>query len=194
MTLERSAAEWLDQQRPRLRPTTHSLYGSYLAQHINPRLGEPTLCSLTVDDVAALIADMTHGFRYRERDGQLTRVEGKPFAAWTIRGVLVVLGRVIGRAVHIGLIGDNPIRLLEKEERPKIARRPFPTLSHYAIATLIGHTPTQHRTLIALSVLTGIRKGEALGLRWQDIDIPDGRLAWFRKSGRTRRRDRSTAS
>jgi integrase len=173
-TLEEFAAEWLAQQRPRLRASTHRLYGSYLAQHVNPRLGNRKLSSITVDDVAALISDMEQGWRYRERDGRLVRVEGKPFAAWTIRGVLVVLGRVLGRATRLGIINSNPVRRLEKEERPKSQRREFPSLDRDAIGTLIANTPTRYRTLIAVSVLTGIRQGEALGLRWQDIDLKAG--------------------
>ena len=32
------------------------------------------------------------------------------------------------------------------------------------------------RTLIALSATTGLRQGEALGLRWQDVDLSNGVL------------------
>lgn len=174
VTLAEFAAEWLGQQQTRLRPTTHRLYGSYLAQHINPRLGTRKISSITVDDVAALIADMEQGWRYRDRDGRLVRVEGKPFAAWTIRGVLVVLGRVLGRAARVGTINSNPVRRLEKEERPKTARREFPNLARDSIGTLIAKTPSRYRTLVAVSVLTGIRQGEALGLRWQDVDVKAG--------------------
>jgi integrase len=176
VTLEAFATEWLVQQQSRLRPTTHRLYGSYLAQHINPRLGTRKISLITVDDVAGLIADMEQGWRYRKHNGRLVRVEGKPFAAWTIRGVLVVLGRVLGRAARIGAINSNPVRRLEKEERPKSMRREFPSLDRDAIGRLIASTPKRYRTLIAVSVLTGLRQGEALGLRWQDVDIKAGLL------------------
>jgi len=38
----------------------------------------------------------------------------------------------------------------------------------------------RYRTLVAVSVLTGIRQGEALGLRWQDLDVKAGvvRVRW----------------
>lgn len=160
VTLEEFAAEWLEQQRTRLRPTTHRLYGSYLAQHVYPRLGSRKLSTVTVDDVAALIADMEKGWRYREQDGRLVRVEGKPFAGWTIRGVLVVLGRVLGRAARVGIINSNPVRRLEKEERPKATPREFPSLDREAIGTLIASTPTRYRALIAVSILTGIRQAK----------------------------------
>lgn len=61
-----------------------------------------------------------------------------------------------------------------RNERPKSARREFPSLDRDAIARLIANTPKRYRTLVAVSVLTGIRQGEALGLRWQDIDIKGG--------------------
>src|SRR5581483_3236326 len=84
------------------------------------------------------------------------------------------LGRVLGRAARLGVINSNPVRRLEKEERPKSDRREFPSLDHDAIGRLIAHTPERYRTLIAVSVLTGVRQGEALGLRWRDVDIKAG--------------------
>ena len=175
VTLEEFATEWLAQQRTRLRPTTLRLYRSYLAQHVYPRLGERKLSTITVDDIAALIADMEQGWRYRDRNG-LVRVKGKPFAGWTIRRVLVVLGRVLGRAARTGIINANPASRLEREERPKAERRDFPNLDRSAIGTLIAKKPKRYRALIAVSVLTGLRQGEALGLRWQDVDVKAGLL------------------
>lgn len=176
VTLAEFANEWLGQQQGRLRPTTYRLYSSYLEQHINPRLGNRKLHSITVEDVAALITDMEQGWRYRERENKLARIQGKPFAAWTIRGVLVVLGRVLGRAARLGAINANPVRRLEREERPKSTRREFPSLDRDAIARLITNTPKRYRTLVAVSALTGIRQGEALGLRWQDVDVKGGMI------------------
>jgi integrase len=63
------------------------------------------------------------------------------------------------------------VRKLEKEERPDVERRQFPELDLATIGRLIEKTPARYRTLVALSVMTGIRQSEALGLRWQDIDV-----------------------
>src|SRR5579862_3417955 len=174
VTFAEFAEEWLEQQQTRLRPTTLSLYRGYLELHINPRLGNYKLSTIAVDNIAALIADMEQGWRYRHRDGRLVRIQGKPFAAWTIRGVLVPLGRILGRAARLGIINSNPVRRLEKDERPRGERREFPSLDRDAIGRLISSTPNRYRTLIAVSVLTGLRQGEALGLRWQDVDIKAG--------------------
>jgi integrase len=174
VTLEQFAQEWLAQQQPRLRASTHRLYSAYLHQHIYPRLGKRQLSTITVDDIAQLIADMQHGWRYRQQDGRLARIQGKPFSGWTIRGVLVALSRVLGHAARRGHLHSNPVQRLEKDERPTATRRELPSLDRDAIGALIASTPQRYRTLIALSVLTGIRQGEALGLRWQDIDLREG--------------------
>jgi integrase len=141
---------------------------------VKPRLGRRKLQSITVDDVADLIGEMQKGIRYIERDGLLVESNGKPFSAWTIRGTLAVLGRVLGSAARGGLIPANPVRRLERGERPKVVRREFPSLDREALGNLIAATPKRYRTLVAVSVLTGIRQGEALGLRWQDVDVKTG--------------------
>jgi integrase len=184
VTLEEFAEEWLAQQQPRLRDNTHRLYGAYLRQHIYPRLGKRQLSAITVDDIAHLIAEMEAGWRYRQKDGRLVRVQGKPFAGWTIRGVLVAFGRVLGHAARRGHIHTNPIQRLERDERPTATRRELPSLDRDALGRLIASTPERYRTLITVSVLTGIRQGEALGLRWHDIDLREGLIRIRHQLGR----------
>lgn len=170
------ADEWLGQQKARLRPNSYRIYASYLRHHIKPRLGNRVLSSITVDDVAAVSADMQQGVRFHEREGSLERVLGEPFAAPTIYGVLTVLSRILSRACRRGLITANPVRQLESEELPKTKRREFPTLDREAIGLLLANTPDRFRAAVALSVLTGLRQSEMLGLRWQDIDSAGGLL------------------
>lgn len=174
ITFAEFADSWLAKQQSRLRPKTFELYGSYLHLHLKPRLGHRQLQSITVDDVASLIGEMQQGVRYLEREGQFERVEGKPFAGWTIRGVLVVLGRVLSSAARDGLISSNPVRRLEKGERPAVRRRSFPSLDKAAVGGLIQSAPEKYRTLIAVSVMTGIRQSEALALQWRDVDVQTG--------------------
>src|SRR5439155_16790850 len=112
VTFSEFADEWLAGQEARLRPRTHAVYSSNLRLHVKPRFERLRIGDVTVDDVARLVAEL-------EGDGK---------AGWTIRGVLVVLSRVLGSAERRGLIPSNPVRKLERGERPKVERREFPSL------------------------------------------------------------------
>jgi integrase len=153
-----------------LRPKTIDRYSTDLRLHVLPKFGRRKLSSLDVEDVAGLLADL----------------RARRLAGWTQRGVLVALGRVVGTAARRGLIPENPIAKLERGERPKVQRREFPSLDRGAVAGLIAATPDRYRPLVAVSVLTGIRQGEALGLRWQDVDTREGvlRVRWAHRLAR----------
>jgi integrase len=157
-TLGEYAAVWLDTQQPRLRGRTIEWYEGAIRRHVVPKLGRYRLTEITTDDVAALIASM-------EKDG---------LAGWTQRGVLVPLSRCFSAAVRAGLVSANPCSALERSERPRVRRRELPALDSETVRRLIAATPRRYRTLVALSVLTGLRQSEALGLRWQDIDTRAG--------------------
>ena len=176
ITLSEFADEWLAQQKGRLRPNSYRIYDSYLRHHIRPRLGDRVLSTITVDDVAAVISEMEQGVRLRDRGGKFERIIGHPFATPTIFGVLTVLSRIFSRACRRGLVTSNPVSQLEREELPKTKRREFPTLDREAIGKLLAKTPDRFRAVVALSVLTGLRQSETLGLRWQDIDGAGGIL------------------
>jgi integrase len=160
LTLGEYANEWVGQQEGQCRPRTVRVYRDRLRLHVLPRLGRRKLASLDVDDVADLLADLRR----------------KGLAPWSQRGVLVVLGRVLGTAARRGLIAANPCAQLERNERPKVTRAEFPSLDREAVAKLIAATPERYRALVAVSVLLGPRQGEALGLRWQDVDTATGKL------------------
>jgi integrase len=63
---------------------------------------------------------------------------------------------------------------LERSERPRVERTQFPLLDREAVGRLIASTPGRYRVLVAVSVLLGLRQGEALGLRWADVDVREG--------------------
>jgi integrase len=182
--LQEYVESWLADEQGRLKKTTLDRYRCSLENHVYPRLGRRRLGDITVNDVARLVGGMEKGIRFVERDGTTVQETGKPFAAWTSRGVLVALGRVLGSAERDGLISSNPVRKLERRERPKVQRTTFPDLDKAAIGSLIEHAPQRYKVLIAVSLLTGIRQGEALGLQWQDVDTTTGTISIRRQLDR----------
>jgi integrase len=169
LTVAAYSVEWLAAQEGRLRPRTRTVYETNLRLHVLPRLGRSRLVDVNVDDVARLVAEL-------HADG---------LAPWTIRGTLTVLGRLLGTAKRRGVIGSNPVRDLERGERPKVERREFPSLDREQVGRLVASTPTKYRTLIAVSLATGIRQGEALGLQWADVDVREGLIRVRRQLDQT---------
>jgi integrase len=167
-TLGEYAERWLDQQRGRLRPTTIQWYEIAVRKHVVPALGRRKLQSIRIDDVADLVAQM--------------RANGK--SASTARGVLTPLGRIFATAVRRGLIPSNPVRGLERAERPRGPSREMRILTANEIPKLIAACPERYRLLLELSLATGIRQGEALGLVWRDVDLDRGTVEVRKQLGR----------
>jgi integrase len=157
ITLGAYAEEWIEAE-PNLRPSTRRIYREALVR-VPSWLGRKRLTDVTVDDIARAVGEL-----------------GEKYSAWTVRGVLVVLGRAFGRAARQGIVAGNPVRRLDRGERPQSERREFPSLDREAVVRLIGAAPERYRVLVAVSVLTGIRQSEALGLRWQDVDVRAGTI------------------
>jgi integrase len=153
-TFAEVADVWLASKAAAVRPTTLARYSETLRLHLAPldrlRVGE-----VDEDHAVQVIAAM--------------REAG--YAGATIRKALVVLSGVLGYAARRGMIAQNPIRRLERGERPPIERREMRTLDVGEIAALLRAAPEPYRALLATALFTGLRQGELLGLTWGDVDL-----------------------
>jgi integrase len=155
VTFGEYAETWLDAQT-QLRPRTTEAYRWALDRHLLPRFEHRKLSTLTENDATDLIAAM----------------RAKGYAGSTIRSALLPLSRVLAHAARRGLVPTNPIDRLERGERPRTSRGEMRCLDREGIAALLDAADDPGvRTLLALSVSAGLRQGEALGLRWADLDL-----------------------
>jgi len=120
-------------------------------------IGGTQLARLTVGDVDRVLAGLA-------RAG---------YAAKTIRLTLSVLRRSLRRAQRNGLTSRN---VAELADLPAGARtRRSKAMTSEQVAALLGLDLTPWwRAYITTAVMTGLRPGELLGLRWQDVDVPAG--------------------
>jgi len=115
------------------------------------RLGQKPLKSLTAVDVQGLYAELS-------RAGLSGR---------TVRYVHAVLHHALRDAVNFGLIPANPT---DKVHPPKLqARLIVPPTREEIAAFLTAADQHRLRALWYVLALTGLRRGEALGLQWSDI-------------------------
>jgi integrase len=154
-TLAQYVATWLESIEGLVRPRTLDAYARRLELHVLPLLGERRLDEIGIDDILALIAGLSK----------------QGYAGTTIHAVLTPLSRLFAHAARRGLIEVNPISKLDRTERPRVWRQERPVLTRDEIGRLLEAASPCQRTILVPAVLSGLRQGELLGLRWRNIDF-----------------------
>lgn len=113
-----------------------------------------------------------------------------PPAASTVGVRLAALGGFYGLAVQTGLIPRNPVSGIR---RPRPASPPPRGLSVSDLRRLLAAIPgdasgRRDRAVVVLILLTGLRREEALSLRFEDLDLASGTFVIRVKGGAIRRR------
>ncbi len=91
--------------------------------------------------------------------------------AWkTVKEMRGLLGRALGIAEQWEYINDNQARKTRLPRRPH-QLTPKPLLTPEQIRQLAGELPESARSIALLLVLTGLRVGELLALRWKNVDM-----------------------
>lgn len=169
--------QWLDLWWPGyqsgLKPTAAASETSRVTNHIRPLLGH-----LALDEVAPMVVqtwttDLTAGRGGRLPGGRPRR----PLAPKTVHNCHGLLYVIMAGAVHAKRIRANPCADTRLPERVPFEMR---FLTEPEAGRLISALPAHWRPLVLLLVSTGLRWGEACGLRVKDVDVLAGRLTVHR--------------
>lgn len=163
LTVAQYLDEWLDGKQA-LRPSTRVDYERHIRNIFVPELGQLRLLDLRAHHVEAVFRRLAEGNVRRER----------PMGAQTMRRVLATLNSALNTAVRRGMIRRNPAATVELPRatptQPRVWTR------EEAAAFLAGTTNDRLHILYRLLVLTGLRRGEAVGLQWADLHLAKGTL------------------
>jgi integrase len=180
LTVGEYLGRWLkDSVRGTVRVSTYEVTRYMVEPHIIPALGRIKLKDLNPTHV--------RGF-YREKlDSGLS--------AATVRKMHGALHKALKQAVSDGLIPRN---VCEAVKPPKVERKEIIPLDRdQARALLEAAAGDRVEALYVLAVHTGMREGELLGLKWEDVDLERGilrlRRALVREGGKTVLGDLKTA-
>ena len=163
MTVGEYLTEWLAATRNRvgddLSDTGWRDYEVHIRRHITPRIGDLPLQALSPNHVKALYAWV--------QDGNSSRGERRP-APKTVHNVHLTLHRALDDAVHDDLIPRNPAS--GSRRAPKDGPEMM-TWDADQLRTFFGASATDRLfPLWRLTAMSGMRRGEVLGLRWDDLD------------------------
>jgi len=170
-TFHEFASEWFERRETEgLRPATLDHLRWALTEHLLPHFAALTLDRITIAEVDRYV-------RAQARKGKI--------AASSINRTVSVLGSVLETACEYELIARNPAH--GRRRRLVVTRpaRSWLDSAEHVAALLNGASALdrdararkgQRRALIATLVLGGLRIGEALALRWRDLDLANGTI------------------
>lgn len=152
--------EWLAQLN--VRPRTRDIYEYHLRKNIFPFLGGRKIQDVKPQDCAALTAWL--------RDTR--KVSGD-----TQGGAWRVLNTLLTYAVWTSLIPSNPLAAVPRTKRPKTGQKEqHRFLSGDEIDRLLKAATDGYRPLLYVSIWTGLRQSEQLGLTWGDLDLREAKI------------------
>lgn len=157
-TVEDLWKEWIPLQN-QLRPGTIERYETGM-RRVLPLIGQRKVADLTVSHVASMVSELV----------------GKGYKAWTIRGDLTALSRLMQYAIREGMRSTNPVKDLDKNERPKSDARPLRILDRNEIGLLLNAASPSYKPILTVALFTGLRRGEILALEWSDVDFEKGKI------------------
>ena len=95
-----------------------------------------------------------------------------------------VLNSALGRAVKSGLLAANPAKAADA---PRVTKPDARALDHNQAKRLLGAaTGTQDYVPVYLTMMTGLRRSELLGLQWSAVDLEHSTLSVVRAAQRIR--------
>ena len=115
---------------------------------------------------------LTGHYRVLEKSGRKDHKAGEPLSARTVRYIHTIIHGVLGQAVRDGLLMRNPA---DAATPPTAREAKAPEMTCWS-----GRHAADHAVWHVLAY-TGMRRGEALSLRWRDID-PDAATVRIRRS------------
>ena len=182
-----SVAEFLQRwlatyARPNTAPKTFLRYEQLVRVHMVPTLGSLPLTKL----------------RPLHIQEAYCRILDKGLSARTALQCHRVLREALKHAVKWQLLARNPA---DAVEAPRPERYEIPALSPDKVQSVIAAADvTEYGALVHAATMTGLRLGELLGLRWQDLDLDSGTLyvrqtcQWLSQQGFIFRQPKSPSS
>ena len=163
MTVTQWLDIWIAEYQGSVKPRTVDSYKTIVKTHLKPGLGAIKLDALTAHTIQSFY------------NGLSTPSEGKEsLSPKTVKNLHGILHKALQQAVANGYIRFNPT---DPCVLPKVVKKELHPLDEAQIAVFLkaikGH---RFEDLFTVTIFTGMREGEALGLLWDCVDLAKGTI------------------
>ncbi len=176
--------QWMDvwfenYAKIKVRPSSHQTYRGYIDNHIKPNIGKIPLGKLTT-------LELQKFYKKLLSKGRVDRIEakGQPkgLSPKTVRNIHQVISSAMDFARSQKLIAINPT---DNCALPKLEHREMKTLPVEQLVSFLQEAKESGVfEMYYIELATGLRRGELLGLKWEDLDLEQGILRVQRQIAR----------
>lgn len=161
-TVKEYAVRWMEVfKKPKLKKTTYVNYSKYINDYIVPSLGDKMLHQITTTDIQQMLLKYQHLSKH------------------TLKEVKAILCQMIEFArEEYTTIGGNPCKskLLYNPSDKVEERKALSLEDAQDIIKNLHVLKWEDAILLAVPMYTGLRRGEVLGLQWEDVDMDKGTI------------------
>ncbi|WML26248.1 site-specific integrase [Neobacillus sp. OS1-33] len=170
ITLNEYLNYWVDNYaRLNLAPRTLEHYNYIITQHLKPTLGKIKISNL----------QPFHLQEYYTQKLETGKIEGGGLSAQSVKHHHRLISKVLKDAVKWQFISRN---VAEAVSPPKTKKVEMQTWDNERVKTFLDASQSSvYYSIYLTAIYTGMRRGEVLGLRWQDVDL-ENNVIYVRQS------------
>lgn len=181
MTLGAWLDIWIEDYNTDVKPSTLDQYKYQIRVHLKPNLGAVRLSALTTPMVQRLYNRLMEPYKLKQKNwkGKEIVKQRKGLSAKSIKNMNSVLHGALNQAIKLGYITTNVCNAVTLPKVHKSEMHPVTGDSLKDLLNAIKGNP--YEELIYVTMFTGLRQGEIIGLTWDCINLKTGMMTVYRQ-------------
>ena len=159
MTVGEYLLQWVESHKSLVKHATYKSYKSCIKNQINPGIGKQIAANLTTKAIENFYGDLV----------------ANQIGGGTLNLVHRTLSCAFGDAVRLGDLPRNPVLNAKKPNIKSVPTKPIPP-EHWKKIYIEAMKNSDTHARIEIGLMIGLRPGEVLGLKWDDMDYENKTL------------------